>query len=66
MEAGDIPSVPIFIDSPLATRASEIFEKHAGEIQEGDALKRALHARQVRFTNWPALVRSVTFPPAIL
>jgi metallo-beta-lactamase family protein len=51
MEAGDIPSAPIFIDSPLATRASEIFEKHAGEIQEGDALKRALHARQVRFTE---------------
>jgi metallo-beta-lactamase family protein len=51
MEIGEIPTIPIFIDSPLATRASEIFEKHAGEIQEGDLLNRALHARQVRFTE---------------
>jgi metallo-beta-lactamase family protein len=51
MEAGEIPSVPIFIDSPLATRASAIFEKHAAEVEDGEALERALRARQVRFTE---------------
>ena len=50
MQAGEIPSTPVFIDSPLATKASAIFAKHAGEIEDGEAL-RALGARQVRFTE---------------
>lgn len=28
MEAGDIPEIPIFVDSPLAIRASQIFRDH--------------------------------------
>lgn len=28
MQAGDIPSVPVFVDSPLAVNASDIFRKH--------------------------------------
>ncbi|WP_181700180.1 MBL fold metallo-hydrolase RNA specificity domain-containing protein [Chthonobacter albigriseus] len=51
MEAGDLPRIPVVIDSPLATRASKIFAQHAGELEEGAVLKRALAARTVRFTE---------------
>ena len=34
-------STPVFIDSPLATKASAIFANHAGEIEDGEALERA-------------------------
>lgn len=30
MEAGQIPQIPIFVDSPLAVNATEIFRKHPG------------------------------------
>ncbi|WPZ34028.1 MBL fold metallo-hydrolase [Thalassobaculum sp. OXR-137] len=51
MQSGEIPSAPIFVDSPLATRASEIFDRHADEIEQGDLLRAALNARRVRFTE---------------
>jgi metallo-beta-lactamase family protein len=51
MKGGDIPTAPVFVDSPLATRASGIFERHAGEIQEGDVLRQALNSRNVHFTE---------------
>ena len=51
MEAGDVPHAPIFIDSPLATRASAVFETHASELDGGEALVRALNADNVRFTE---------------
>lgn len=48
----DIPeNLSIFVDSPLATRASAVFGKHAGEIHDGDILKRALASKNVRFTE---------------
>src|SRR5690606_38169078 len=42
MEAGELPSIPIFIDSPLATKASAIFRRHAGELRNGSELVQAL------------------------
>lgn len=51
MKDGRIPVTSIFIDSPLATRASEIFERHASEIEHGDVLLEALAASNVRFTE---------------
>jgi metallo-beta-lactamase family protein len=48
---GSIPSGPIFVDSPLATRASAIFERHAGEIESGDMLLKALNSGDIRFTE---------------
>jgi metallo-beta-lactamase family protein len=35
MERGDIPAAPIFLDSPLAIRATEVFRQHA-DSPEGD------------------------------
>lgn len=51
MKAGDIATLPVFVDSPLATRASEIFERHAGEIENGAGLRSALAASNLRFTE---------------
>lgn len=51
MDAGEISRAPIIIDSPLAARASEVFRKHAGEMEQGHALARALVSPNVRFTQ---------------
>lgn len=51
MKAGVIPRATIFVDSPLATRASAVFERHAREIQQGDMLREAFNSPQVRFTE---------------
>jgi metallo-beta-lactamase family protein len=51
MESGEIPDIPVFIDSPLASKASAIFKKHASELQNGADLLQALESRWVRFTE---------------
>jgi metallo-beta-lactamase family protein len=51
MDAREIPVLPIVIDSPLATRASKVFHRHARETEDGGALVRALEAHNVRFTE---------------
>ncbi len=51
MEEGALPRIPIYVDSPLATAASHVFEKHAGELQGGGPLMRGLNAKNVRFTE---------------
>jgi metallo-beta-lactamase family protein len=51
MEQGVIPHAPIFIDSPLALKATEIFSHHAKSIENGEALMRALASPYVRTTE---------------
>ncbi|MBA8882087.1 MBL fold metallo-hydrolase [Phyllobacterium myrsinacearum] len=51
MKAGEIPQTNIFVDSPLATRASAIFERHTSEIERGDILREALNDSHIRFTE---------------
>lgn len=51
MSEGKLPTVPIYVDSPLATKASRVFANHAAELDRGDELVRALQARNVRFTE---------------
>ncbi len=51
MKAGVIPQATIFIDSPLATKASRVFERFSRDIQHGDILREALQSPQVRFTE---------------
>ncbi|TPN30614.1 MBL fold metallo-hydrolase [Mesorhizobium sp. B1-1-6] len=51
MQAGEVPTAPVFVDSPLATRASAIFERHANEIEQGDVLRQALNSKELRFTE---------------
>lgn len=51
MEKRDIDTCPIIIDSPLASRASQVFQRHAREMENGDLLLRAMKSRNVRFTE---------------
>ncbi|MDR9808501.1 MBL fold metallo-hydrolase [Rhizobium hidalgonense] len=51
MDEGEVPRCPIMIDSPLASRATEAFKKHAADLGHGKAFLRALNAPNVRFTE---------------
>lgn len=51
MEAGELPEIPVFIDSPLAAKASAVFKKHAAELRNGSDLIQALESNWVRFTE---------------
>ncbi len=51
METGELPDIPIFIDSPLASKASAIFKRHAKDLKNGSDLVQALESRWVRFTE---------------
>jgi len=51
MSNGEAPSAPVFIDSPLARRATKIFEKHADLLANADALKAALKSPDLRISE---------------
>lgn len=51
MREGAIAQSSIFIDSPLATRASQVFREHAHELELGAELVSALNSHHVRFTE---------------
>lgn len=49
MDAGQVPAAIINLDSPLATRASRIFQRHARATEDADALRTALSSPRVRY-----------------
>jgi len=51
MQRGDIPRAPIFLDSPLAIRATEVFRNHAADLDETVDVERLLASPQLRFTE---------------
>jgi metallo-beta-lactamase family protein len=51
MDHGDVPRAPIFLDSPLAIRATDIFRNHAASLEAGGALARIDSSPDVRFTE---------------
>ena len=51
MMAGDIPFCPIHVDSPMATRATAIFRRHAAELENGRALLDGLKTHHLHFTE---------------
>jgi metallo-beta-lactamase family protein len=51
MERGEIPTAPMFLDSPLAIRATEVFRRHAASFDAGLDLDRLLASPQLRFTE---------------
>ncbi|HSL79159.1 MAG TPA: MBL fold metallo-hydrolase [Pseudolabrys sp.] len=51
MSEGQLPTIPIYVDSPLATKASRVFANHASELDQGKELVRGLNAPNVRFTE---------------
>jgi metallo-beta-lactamase family protein len=51
MELGKIPKANVFIDSPLAQKATAIFARHSKTLENGDELYRAFRSPQVRYTE---------------
>ena len=51
MERGEAPAAPIFLDSPLAIRATEVFRKHAASLDGAVDVRRLLNSPQLRFTE---------------
>jgi metallo-beta-lactamase family protein len=51
MERGEIPSAPIFLDSPLAIHATEVFRKHASSLDPEVDAHRLLNSPQLRSTE---------------
>lgn len=51
MMAGDIPFCPIHVDSPMATRATALFAKHARALEGGAALIDGLKLHHLHFTE---------------
>jgi metallo-beta-lactamase family protein len=51
MERGEIPAAPIFIDSPLAIRATEVFRQHASSFNSHIDVNRVLSSPHLRFTE---------------
>jgi metallo-beta-lactamase family protein len=50
-EAGQIPRIPVFIDSPLASKVTGVFEAHASDLEDDRALVEALRSPLLRFTD---------------
>lgn len=51
MERGEIPSAPIFLDSPLAIHATEVFRKHAADLELNIDANRLFTSKHLRFTE---------------
>jgi metallo-beta-lactamase family protein len=51
IEGGRIPKAPVFIDSPLALKASDIFKRHAKTMPNGEELFRAFDSPLIRNTE---------------
>ncbi len=48
---GELPDIPIYVDSPLASKATKVFAKHHRELEEGAVLMQGLRARNLHFTE---------------
>jgi metallo-beta-lactamase family protein len=51
MEQGAVPKTTIFIDSPLANKASAIFKKHAKDLEHGEDLFHAFSSPLIKSTE---------------
>lgn len=51
MAEGALPEIPVYIDSPLAARATEVFHRHRRSLDPDAALGRGLHSPLLHFTQ---------------
>lgn len=48
---GELPDIPIHVDSPLATQATKVFARHLRDLEDGATLLKGLRARNLHFTE---------------
>lgn len=51
MYEGALPVIPMYVDSPVATKATDVFAQHASELENGATLMHGLRSRQLHFTE---------------
>lgn len=51
MAEGALPVIPVYVDSPLATKATRVFAQHHKELEEGATLMKGLRSRHLHFTE---------------
>lgn len=51
MAEGELPTIPIYVDSPLATRATRVFAHHHKDLEEGAVLMQGLRSKHLHFTE---------------
>jgi metallo-beta-lactamase family protein len=51
MDEGALPVIPIYVDSPMATKATDVFAQHASALENGATLMHGLRSRQLHFTE---------------
>jgi metallo-beta-lactamase family protein len=51
MERGEVPTAPIFLDSPLAIHATEVFRQHAASLDPMVDVGRLLNSPHLKFTE---------------
>ena len=50
-DSGELPKVPVFLDSPLAIKATKAFEKNADELEDIAKVPHLFHRPNIRFTE---------------
>lgn len=51
MAEGELPPIPVHVDSPLATRATEVFYRHRRDLSDGAGFRAGLQSRNLQFTQ---------------
>jgi metallo-beta-lactamase family protein len=51
MAESRLPQIPVYIDSPLATRATEVFARHADELEKEAKFLQGLGSRSLHFSQ---------------
>jgi len=51
MDEGALPRIPVHVDSPLATRASEVYHRHARALSMGRDFREYLASHRLHFTQ---------------
>ena len=51
MASGELPPIPVYVDSPMAARATRVFANHAHELAGGAAFLSGVKSPQLHFTE---------------
>jgi len=59
LKSGDIPSVPVFLDSPLAIKVTSVFSAHAGKLEDIEGKPAAFNHPSFHFTETADMSKAI-------